>query len=372
MEESASTRVVDVTQQAARWRRLRLRRRVLLLVAPLVCWYAAVVSYTVVGRHLPNAAALVLMVGVAACALGLLVVAARSRHDRSIVVGWRAIELAVRRRRGMALLLILVPVCVCMFLFVGLLVGAELALVMGGLFLPLWLVVAPLWPWLSRLWKSPAAGAGRTTRLPWSSPPPRSIRGVNRARSRVLRQWYRRSLRPQAREQEIRWEPTGCPLLSRYPSAGAMRSHDVRWDASAHQADGSRPRQGLTQPARRSHEGPRAVSYEHGDRWPGDASETPRPGTRRRADPGGPLDAATRAFMEPLLGPRLRPRPGPHRRPRGRRHRGDRRAGVHHRPRPRVRAQPVRTRQRQGTTPARPRTGTRRPAARCAWGPGAP
>jgi hypothetical protein len=161
MEESASTRVVDVTQQAARWRRLRLRRRVLLLVAPLVCWYAAVVSYTVVGRHLPNAAALVLMVGVAACALGLLVVAARSRHDRSIVVGWRAIELAVRRRRGMALLLILVPVCVWMFLFVGLLVGAELALVMGGLFLPLWLVVAPLWPWLSRLWKraatSPAA-----------------------------------------------------------------------------------------------------------------------------------------------------------------------------------------------------------------------
>jgi hypothetical protein len=101
------------------------------------------------------------MVGVAACALGLLVVAVRSRHDRSIVVGWRAIELAVRRRRGMALLLILVPVCVWMFLFVGLLVGAELALVMGGLFLPLWLVVAPLWPWLSRLWKwaatSPAA-----------------------------------------------------------------------------------------------------------------------------------------------------------------------------------------------------------------------
>jgi hypothetical protein len=161
MEESASTRVVDVAQQAARWRRLRLRRRVLLLVAPLVCWYAAVVSYTVVGRHLPDGAALVLMVGVAACALGLLVVAARSRHDRSIVVGWRAIELAVRRRRGMALLLILVPVCVWMFLFVGLLVGAELALVMGGLFLPLWLVVAPLWPWLSRLWKraatSPAA-----------------------------------------------------------------------------------------------------------------------------------------------------------------------------------------------------------------------
>jgi hypothetical protein len=35
---------------------------------------------------------------------------------------------------------------------------------------------------------------------------------------------------------------------------------------------------------------------------PGDAGEAPRPGTRRRAVPGAPLDDATRAFMEPLLG----------------------------------------------------------------------
>jgi hypothetical protein len=159
MEEPATTRVVDVTQQAVQWRRLRLRRRFLLVVAPPLSWYAAVLSYTVVGRHLPNGAALALMVGAAAGALGLLVVAARSRHDPRVAVGWRAIEPAVRRRRGMALLLVLVGACGWMFVFVGMLVGAELALAMGGLFLPLWLLVAPLWPSLSRLVKRAATSA---------------------------------------------------------------------------------------------------------------------------------------------------------------------------------------------------------------------
>jgi hypothetical protein len=70
-----------------------------------------------------------------------------------------------------------------------------------------------------------------------------------------------------------------------------------------------RPRQGLTQPARRSHEDPRAVSYEHGDRWPGDASEAPRPGTRRRAAPRGTAGRRHQGVHGAAAGPRLRPRP---------------------------------------------------------------
>src|SRR5215212_9385168 len=168
--ERVEVRIVDVTQDAVKRRRLRTVRTVLFYACMPAAWLAAALSYIAAGRHLSYGPALLLELA-AACGALVLFVLARPGADPTFG-SWRSWVLGQRRRPTLVVVLGLIsPFWVWMATVFLMLLGPQFALVFGALVLPFWLLTVPLLPALSRLWTAAAQSpAGDVLRRDHRSP----------------------------------------------------------------------------------------------------------------------------------------------------------------------------------------------------------
>jgi hypothetical protein len=144
-------RLVDVTQDALRRRRLRVRRLVLLYVAVPMSWLAAALSYAAVGRRLAIGAGFALEILAASSVVFMLVLAARPGRDPTFSA-WRTRTVGARRRGLLIMVAIFIPIWTVVATTILTLAGPGGVLVFGALFIPFWLILAPLLPVMSRMW----------------------------------------------------------------------------------------------------------------------------------------------------------------------------------------------------------------------------